>query len=176
MNILGLPYHILRSAWQLDGMIMVLKASLCSFFAFFPAHDNIRTLLSVGICNDLNGTNSTNSARNGMSESINTRENGQNWLGSYYFFVILLYHTHSKIMYSGLQPKQGQRSRGTLTPVRRSIPFLSQADSRQSSTSLLFFFFFFWQTGASRFLQTSTPWVSLAMASLPPPMAGRRPF
>ena len=27
-----------------------------------------------------------------MSESINTRENGQNWIGSYYFFVILLYH------------------------------------------------------------------------------------
>ena len=39
-----------------------------------------------------------------------------------------------------------------------------------------FFFTFFWQTGASRFLRTSTPWASLAMASLPPPTAGRRPF
>ena len=37
-----------------------------------------------------------------------------------------------------------------------------------------FFFTFFWQTGASRFLRTSTPWASLAMASLPPPAAHGR--
>jgi hypothetical protein len=30
--------------------------------------------------------------------------------------------------------------------------------------------------GASRFLRTSTPWASSAMASLPLPMPGRRPF
>jgi hypothetical protein len=38
------------------------------------------------------------------------------------------------------------------------------------------FFTFFWQTGALRFLRTSTPWASLAMASLLPATTGRRPF
>ena len=38
------------------------------------------------------------------------------------------------------------------------------------------FFYFFWQTGALRFLRTLTSCASLAMASLPPPTARRRPF
>ena len=78
-------------------------------------------------------------------------------------------------MYSWLYDFSPYRSHSTYRPVCRPIPLLSSADSRQSSTSLLFLLLFLANRSFVIFTNL-TPWASLAMASLPPPTARRRPF